>query len=873
MKEPTADTDGIRPTADRPVRGLRAGDRVGNIRIVRSLGAGGMGEVYAGFDETLRRKVAVKAIADSRRLSESARSRFLREARLLSQLDHPNICRVFDFIKSGEGGYLVLELIEGVDLATAIRQGLEPKRQLDVARAVASALAVAHGAGIIHRDLKPGNVMLADSGDVKVLDFGLARSVDGVLGTGPGTALASEGGAPLPKLDESTVETLHDPEAETLVETRSPRGAEPAEPLSLHTAFGEIVGTPLFMSPEQARGEPVSTASDLYSFGLLVQALVTGRSPYADELPHHEILACARRGETLPMTGADADLRKLVDSLKSLAPASRPTAATALERLDWILDKPKRRRRRLTVAALLMMAALAGIKYTLDLGRERNLAVEARQVAEQRRDQAETLIGFMLGDLRKRLEPVGRLEILDAVGEQAMEYFASVPEDELTDDELLNRSKALYQIGEVRIAQGDLPAAEAPLRQSLALAEELSARDTSDGDRLFGVGQSYFWVGYVHWLQGDLPGTLAEYNNYLEVSERLVELDPSNLDWRQELAYAHTNLGAVYEAQGDLDRALEMIRLSNEIKRTLAAADPNNTERERSLANGLSWLASTLLSAGLVPESLEGFHGELEIRQRLAREDPTNTDTSYRLSISHGYVGDLSLMSGDIEAALNHQQKARMLVQDLVAHDPANLDWGRELAVSHVSTGEALLEAGRYQPARADLETAIGLLTNLVEIDPSNEDWRRELALAHQNQAAILLAGRAAGAVGEAREALFLLDTLKETDLNAQIIGETYILLGRGHELSGRLGEAATAWHRALEILEPLGKAARSPQVLEPWARALLHLGRIEEARPIVASLTDTGYARPGFVALCQEQGLPTETEGRETSRPGRNQG
>lgn len=627
---------------------MRAGDRIGNIGIVRSLGAGGMGEVYAGFDETLRRKVAVKAIANDRRLSESARSRFLREARLLSRLDHPNICRVYDFIENDAGEFLVLELIEGADLETAMRRDLEPRRKLEIARAVASALAAAHGAGIVHRDLKTGTVMLTNSGEVKVLDFGLARTVDEASEPTLETSRASESSAPLRGLDESNLETLLDSDAmpapanvtpgdetkaETLVQSRSrhsepaespgpPELPEPGEPLSLRTALGAIVGTPLFMSPEQARGELVSTASDMYSFGLMLQAILTGRSPYADDLTRGEILVHAQRGETLPMTGHDADLRKLVGRLKSLAPANRPTAATVLERLDWVLDKPKRLRRRLTVAALLVIAALAGIKYTIDLGRERNLAVA-------RRDQAEDLIDFMLGDLRKKLEPVGRLEILDDVGEKAIEYFASVPEDDLSDDELLSRSKALYQIGEVRIAQRDLPAAEEPFRPSLALAQELSARDPGDGDRLFGVGQSYFWVGYVHWFRGDLLGALAEYQSYLEVSEKLIEIDPDNLDWRLEIGYALTNVAAVYEKLGKLEQALAVVRRSNDIYRDLVAADPTNLDRSLGLAAGLSWYGSMLWNATRLEEALNAFRAESKQRERILEQDSRNPATNW----------------------------------------------------------------------------------------------------------------------------------------------------------------------------------------------------------------------------------------------------
>ena len=141
------------------------------------------------------------------------------------------------------------------------------------------------------------------------------------------------------------------------------------------------------------------------------------------------------------------------------------------------------------------MAALGAAKYFVDLRAERTVAVEARRDAEGRRKQAEDLIGFMLGDLRKKLEKVGRLEILDDVGAKAMDYFAAVPESSLSDEELAQRSAALYQIGDVRITQGRLAEAEKPLAQSLALAKTLADRHPDDGQRLYDLAQSHFWVG------------------------------------------------------------------------------------------------------------------------------------------------------------------------------------------------------------------------------------------------------------------------------------------------------------------------------------------------------------------------------------------
>ena len=136
-----------------------------------------MGEVYVGFDETLKRRVALKAIHSEHRLHAESKTRFLREAQILSQLDHPNICRVYDYIEDEAGDWLILELIEGKSLRPALEGGLDWAARLKIAEQIADVLVVTHAAGVVHRDLKPGNVMITVSGDVKVLDFGLARSV------------------------------------------------------------------------------------------------------------------------------------------------------------------------------------------------------------------------------------------------------------------------------------------------------------------------------------------------------------------------------------------------------------------------------------------------------------------------------------------------------------------------------------------------------------------------------------------------------------------------------------------------------------------------------------------------------------------------
>src|SRR5262245_43073638 len=278
--------------------------KVSHYRRLHRLGAGGMGEVYVGFDETLKRRVALKAVRHEQRLQAESKIRFLREAQILSQLDHPNICRVYDYIEDEQRDWLILELIEGKNLRLALQAGLDWSTKLKIAEQIADVLVITHAAGIVHRDLKPGNVMITDTRAVKVLDFGLARSV-AIVHQEPVTLSRRERVPPqLEARDGSTTPVGHVGEAS-----------------GFHTTYGVITGTVGYMSPEQASGDVTTSASDMYSFGLLLQELFTGLPPYDATLDYSTLLARAQVGRTAPATGLDADLTGLIQRLKSTAPA------------------------------------------------------------------------------------------------------------------------------------------------------------------------------------------------------------------------------------------------------------------------------------------------------------------------------------------------------------------------------------------------------------------------------------------------------------------------------------------------------------------------------------------------------------------------
>ncbi len=221
------------------------GTTLSHYRIEGRIGQGGMGVVYRATDTRLGRVVAIKVIAPDAAGGRDRRDRFLSEARSASALNHPNIVTIHEVDHANGIDFLVMELVGGRPLNEIIPQaGLPLERAIELAEQIANALAIAHASGIVHRDVKPANIMISDSGQAKMLDFGVAKVL-----------------AP------------PDPAADTMT------GA-PA------TAFGVVVGTIAYMSPEQAQGRPISDRSDIFSFGAVLYEMLAGRRPFDGDAPH-----------------------------------------------------------------------------------------------------------------------------------------------------------------------------------------------------------------------------------------------------------------------------------------------------------------------------------------------------------------------------------------------------------------------------------------------------------------------------------------------------------------------------------------------------------------------------------------------------------
>jgi tetratricopeptide (TPR) repeat protein len=816
-----------------------------------------MGEVFLGYDPRLDRRVAVKTIRPENRLSPRLKARFLREARLLSKLGHPSICQVYDLVETPEADFLILEYVQGETLRRlAQRPGLTFERKLRLGEKIATALAAAHREKIVHRDLKADNIMVTPEDEVKVLDFGIARSLadSGVILTLP---------PPLPDpFEPDDSENLDDPEDQESTHELGPAALRawtfPVDDGERLTRVGTVLGTIPAMSPEQVRGERVTEASDLYSFGVLLQELFTGAPAYEGE-DEDALLRQVMRAQTQPIVGLDADLTRLIQDLENLDPRRRPTANETAERLRWILDKPQRQRRqRLRAAAVaaafvFLLAVLAVVSW-LAVRAER-----ARREAVQRRRQAESLIGFMLGDLRTRLEQVNRLDVLDAVGDRALAYFDALPESQLTGTELALRADAIDQIGEVRYAQGNLPAALAAFRKSQTLARDLAARDPSNRDwqkKLWGLGS---WVGQVYFDQRKLDLAQAAWAEDLRQAREQLRLHPGDPVWQGSLAISHHNLGSLLDLRGDFPGALRSYRESLALQRELAAVHPDDDDAQAGIAATLAFVSNGLERQGDLTGALAERRSHLAILERLAVRHPGDPIQRQDLATARGFVATLLVPLGRLEEARALYEQGLGELSTLAAQDPQNANLQRWLAAVQSALGALAVAEGHPAAALEMLSKARQALEPLVAKDPQNQDWRLQLGISRSRMAAALITLDAARARDEARAALGILAPLlkgKPDESARGLIAEAEVTRGRIETSLGDPAEARAAWERVLAVLVPCRRPLTYWKILSPWAQALLALDRVDEARPVVEHLRAIGYRNGDLDRLCREKGI-----------------
>lgn len=808
------------------------GQKIGSIRLGEPLAEGGMGLVYSGFDEKLQREVAVKAIRGDR-LDAETRARLLYEARALSQLEHPNICRVYDYLEGDESDYLVLELVRGLDLRRALLQGLAPARGLRIAEDIARALAAAHAKGIVHRDLKLDNVMLTDNGEVKVLDFGLARALD-----------SDEEEPPLPRADA--------PE--------KPAGVSSAAwvPSTYHqTVVGAVVGTLTSMSPEQARGEAATAASDLYALGLLMQELLTGEPPYEPGLTRHLLRVKASEGDSRPVHGLDPDTTVLIERLKSLSPEARPRAVEVIERLRWIRGKPARRRRKIGFAALILAAILAVFKYTVDLRNERQLALAARDEAEE--------VTELLIDLFAVSDP-GTARGQTITAREVLERGAERLDAELADRPAI-KARLLETIGTVYRKLGLFDQAATQLEQALDLRR-----------RVFGEESLEFATTLQN--LGELENSRGRYAVAEELFRRALELRQRFLG-EAHLLVAQTlnSLAANQGVQGHPEEGLPLLERALEIRReTLGDEHPD-------VASTLQLLGSVHGSMGSKLESQRFFERALSLRERILPSDHPDLAFSLTgLGVAYQRLGKVAEAEPLFARALAIQEKVLGPDHVNISHSLLNLA-SVFTAQDKPAEAESLLRRalairervfGAGHPRVALVLSALTRATfKQGKKDQADAFFKRQLELLEgaygPDHAALTEALRTYAAWcyedGDAAQATALFERARDATTarlaaDPEDLGERHRLanillsLGEVRRLAGDQDGAIGHWRRARDLAAELAAGSEDLDLLGTYATALLCLEEIEKARPLVTRLVEGGWRQPDFLDLARRHGL-----------------
>lgn len=816
-----------------------AGEKVGAYTIERKLGQGGMGSVWLArrHDGRYEGHVAIKFLGAA--VGGGGAERFEREGSILARLSHPHIARLIDAGVTGPGGsqrYLVLEYIDGepIDRYCTTR-GLDVHARVRLFLDVLAAVAHAHNRLILHRDIKPPNILVTPAGDVKLLDFGIAKLLDDTTARGNETELTRQAGRPF---------------------------------------------TPAYAAPEQVEGGEVTTATDVYSLGVLLYLLLGGEHPTSPDagtplaqmqaLVHtepkrlSEAAAHHHAGEaeaTRLVRQLRGDLDNIVARALKKNPAERYANAERMAddlrrylnnepvtaRSDtpaYLLAKFVRRHRAGVAAGTLAVSALA-----VGLG----VALWQAHEARQQRIQAEGLIEFMLGDLRKKLEPVGRLDVLDAVGDKALAYYAAQNASRLDADSLGRRASALHLIGRIAEQRGNLGEALSVFKRAADSTGELMERAPNDGQRVYDHAQSVYWIGYIAWRRGQALEAEASFRHYLELTQKLTQLDPNHLDWRIERAHAGINLGVVYL---ESLRSAEAVQAFTESRGLWLGLVESRPELNAELANSFGWIAKAQELQGEFSAAISAQRAKIEVLRKMPDAE-SNRRVQHLLANASYEIGRLQLCLGQREPALQAARSALEQLESLYALDPSNMDWLAHAAFARVSLAEVQLATGDRNAARESLGRASAETARLMSADATQRKWHIKLRGSLLGlQAKLALAEVRPFQLSELEDYLVAVKraesagTRLEPD-QVRIVSAAELMLGDLHARDTRVSAAQAPWTASAQRVQALASLGE-PAAMTLLAHARQRLGSGAEVRLLVERIEASNYRHPAYADLRQ---------------------
>jgi tetratricopeptide (TPR) repeat protein len=517
-------------------------------------------------------------------------------------------------------------------------------------------------------------------------------------------------------------------------------------------------------------------------------------------------------------------------------------------------EQQRRNRRMAAITALSLAVMAVTIALAISAVIARNGAEVARQAAERRQKQAEHLVGFMLGDLNDKLSQVGRLDIMEAVDDQAMQYFQSLPTTDVTDEALAQRAKALEKIGSVRMDQGHLPAAMLAYQSSLKFTAALAAHAPEDMARQLAHAQTWAFIGTAYWYQGQLDRALQGFESAQAILRRAQAHAPADLQLQFQLATVDNNIGHVLEMRGHFDEAAVQYRSMLALCQALVAAQPDNAVWAAQLGLAHNNLGKLSLSRGDLETAVARYAADDAIESALSARDPKDNNQREKMAITRATLGRTLALAGELETGIDHLRQAVAITSQLVAIDPNNVSFSEDHALYSGQLARLLRIDGDLPAANTLATRALSIFRGLARQDPANTGWQRELAEAQLEQAAQSRAANGLDAARtQARAALASLEPLlaRQPDDRPTLLATAAARLLLADTVESQNAPAAQRLRgQALNSLQ--APDTGDPRVLALQVEALLALGREDAARPLVERLWKSGYRDPALLAVLQ---------------------
>ncbi|HEV3409601.1 MAG TPA: protein kinase, partial [Chthoniobacterales bacterium] len=753
----------------------------------REIGRGGLGAVYlaARADDEYRKEVALKLIRRGLDTDDILR-RFRTERQILAQLDHPNIARLLDGGTTDDGlPYFAMEYVRGEPINTYCDlHRLKLSERLELFRKVCAAVTYAHQNLVVHRDLKPSNILVTADGEPKLLDFGIAK---------------------LLSADHELVFT--------------------------QTAPGLRAMTPDYASPEQMKGEKITTASDVYSLGVLLYEVLSGQKPYRVKTRTTEEIsrAVTEQEPQRPSTAAATDgsaLRGDLDNIVLKALRKEPERryssveglAEDLRRYQEgrpVLARPRTftyrsskfiRRNKVAVlaATLVLLAILGGLIATEQQAR---IARAERAKAEKRFNDVRDLANSDLFDVYPEIENLeGSLKAREKIVQNALNYLDSLSKEAGGDLALQSELATAYEkVGDVQGALntsslGKIKAGLDSYAKAAVLRKAVVAELPNDLAAKKQLANNIYVTARTLWNDSQTAEAEEAFEEALKLQRELVAARPDSVEFKNRLAVLLIDYGAIPVFNFQAEKAIVLFEEGLEIIRALRQQAPDDAELKKTRARGLRAMSKAKGAFGDHAGGLMALQEALALSEELARQFPQDFRLQRSVWLTKTVTCELLIDKGDGAEAVRSCDRTIEFPKVALQNEPENGVVAFDLAISHFNAARAHRLAGNFPGTITQAEAAIAVMSTLSAKSPRNLEYKRNLAIYRTELA------RAQLELDQPQAALVVLNEVRETlrpIVEADPRTTTYQYdLGFAHRLAAQASSQTGDKNKAREHVE-----------------------------------------------------------------------